>query len=164
MFFWHIFVFPRFFFLKTFFFPNRLPRTRYRTYEDATWYGCSLGAILYFCIIVTLKGHGQGHSIKFKVQFKKLSEWSEKSSERLWRQICKFGKWPSPNYSRWYIKRLKMAYKWRYKLIRDFWMKTGIGINFLMSWAWKVQVTAVQGQIFRILRMVRTVIGKVLDM
>ena len=38
-------------------------------YEDATWYGSSLGVIVYFCILMTLKGEGQGHSIKFKVKF-----------------------------------------------------------------------------------------------
>ena len=75
-----------YFFLS--FFRNCLPLPRYWTYEDVTWYGRSLGAIVYFCILVTLKGHGQGHSSKFNVKFVKFSEWSEKSSERFWR--CKY--------------------------------------------------------------------------
>ena len=54
----------------------------------STWYGWSLEAMVYFCILVTLKGQGQGHSIKFKVRFLKFSKWSEKSSERFWR--CKY--------------------------------------------------------------------------
>ena len=46
-------------------------------YEDATWYGRTLGAIhvAYFCILVILKG--QGRSIKFKVKLKRFSEWLE---------------------------------------------------------------------------------------
>ena len=42
--------------------------------------------------------------------------------------------WPSPSYSRSCLKSVKMAYKRGYKLIRVFWMKTGIGTNCLMSW------------------------------
>ena len=61
-------------------------RPRYWTYEDATCYGWSLGAIVYCCIFMNLKGQGQGHSIKFKVKLKMFSEWSEKSSERFWRR------------------------------------------------------------------------------
>ena len=57
-------------------------------YEDATWYGKSPGAIVYFYILVTFKEQDQGHDIKFKVKLNKLSEWSEKSLERFWR--CKY--------------------------------------------------------------------------
>ena len=66
-----------------FFLPESLPRPRYWTYLDATWYRQSLGAIVYFYILVTLKG--QGHSIKFKVKLKKFSKCFEKSLERFWR-------------------------------------------------------------------------------
>ena len=88
----------------------------YWTNKDATWYGWSLGAIVYFCVLVTLTD--QGHSIKFKGKFLKLSEWSENSSERFRRRkYAKFCTWPSPNYSRSHLRSVKMAYKWGYKLI-----------------------------------------------
>ena len=38
--------------------------------------------------VVTLKGHGQGQRVIFKVNFQKCSEWPESSSESFW--ICKY--------------------------------------------------------------------------
>ena len=66
-------VFPPFIYFKNVFFPNHLQWPRYLMYEDPTQYGRSLGVIVYFCTLVILQGHGQGHSIKFKVKFLKFS-------------------------------------------------------------------------------------------
>ena len=56
---------------KKFFFPNCLPRPRYWMYEDVTWYGWPLGAIVYCCLLVTLHGQDQGYS---KVQGSRLKK------------------------------------------------------------------------------------------
>ena len=74
---------------------------------------------MYFCILVTLKGQCQGHSIKFKVKFKIISEWSKKSPEGSGDVNMQILHMSFTNYSRPFIKRVKMDYKWGYKLIRE---------------------------------------------
>ena len=51
---------------------------------------------------------------------------------------------------------MKLAYKWGYKVIREYRMKTGIDTHFLTSWSWKVSQGQVQGQLSKIHRMART--------
>ena len=63
---------------------------------------------------LTLKSHGQGQKVKFKVNFQKCSEWPENSSESFW--ICKYANCafdlgPITQVKKW----VNITYKWGYK-------------------------------------------------
>ena len=111
----HIVFPPFFYFLLYFFFMNRLPQARYWTYEDATWYGRSLGASL-FLHTGDLEQSRSQHQVQGQI-LKILRMVRNVIGKVLEMKICKFCTWPSPNYSKSSLKRVKMAYKWGYKLI-----------------------------------------------
>ena len=60
-------------------------------------------------------------------------------------------------------KRVSIAYKWGYNVIREYRMKTGIYTNVLTSWPWKVSQGQVQAQLSKMRKMARQVIRKRLE-